>query len=175
MVRSALSFRQASIVVVAWVLLLPFTAGAQVPSGSTLAPDLQSYMVSKDLGTERWTINLNLFSADPTNIINITGNIFRSDGGPASFVTCLVRADSNGSLRNPNSTFRLYCSGANACQSTAEQCARQDWTLIDDDVRVPASFFLPPGGNGAASTAEVGSFVDGLIARLGAALAQLRS
>ena len=27
-------------------------------------------------------------------------------------------------------------------------CARDGWTLIADDVRVPASFFLPPGGIG---------------------------
>lgn len=132
------------------------SARAQAPSGSTLSPDFRSYMVNKDLGDERWTIDLNLYAADPSSIISITGNIFRKDGGPASFVTCLVRDDSNGSLRSPSSTFRLSCSGANACASTARQCAREDWTLIDDDVRVPASFFLPPGGNGASAVQDAG-------------------
>ena len=124
------------------------TAAAQVPSGSTLSPDRQSFLVNKDLGAERWTINLNLFSSNPNDIINVTGNIFRSDGGPASFVTCLVRADSTGTLSNPSSSFRLSCSGSNACTTTAEMCARDGWTLISDDVSVPASFFLPPGGIG---------------------------
>ncbi|MEW6269349.1 MAG: hypothetical protein AB1689_08655 [Thermodesulfobacteriota bacterium] len=124
------------------------TAVAQVPSGSTLSPDLQSYLVNKDLGAERWTINLNLYSQDPDDVINVTGNIFRSDGGPASFVECLVREDSTGTLTDPASTFRLSCSGSDACASTAETCARESWTLISDDVPVPASFFLPPGGVG---------------------------
>ena len=124
-------------------------AAAQTPSGSTLSPDLQSFLVNKDLGTERWTINVNLYSTDPDDVINVTGNIFRSDGGPASFVTCLVREDSTGTLNDPDSTFRLSCSGSDACTSTAEFCAREDWTLIADDVSVPASFFLPPGGVGA--------------------------
>jgi hypothetical protein len=126
---------------------------AQVPSGSTLSPDLQSYLVNKDLGSERWTINLNLYSQDPDDVINVTGNIFRSDGGPASFVECLVRDDSTGTLADPASTFRLSCSGSDACTSTAESCARDGWTLISDDVPVPASFFLPPGGLGTLPAA----------------------
>ncbi|MBY0279208.1 hypothetical protein K2Z84_28070 [Candidatus Binatia bacterium] len=124
------------------------TARAQVPSGSTLSPDKQSYLVNKDLGNERWTINVNLFSSNPSDIINVTGSIFRADGGPASFVTCLVRSDSTGTLTNPDSVFRLSCSGSDACTTTAESCARGSWTTISDDVTVPASFFLPPGGAG---------------------------
>ena len=127
------------------------TVRAQQPSGSTLSPDFQSYMVNKDLGPERWTISLNLFSTDPTSIISITGNIFRADDGPASFVTCL---DARGLERRAcairTSSFRLSCSGAGRVPSTAEACAREAWTLIADDVRVPASFFLPSGGNGTA-------------------------
>jgi len=133
------------------VALAAVPAVAQVPSGSTLSPDAQSFLVNKDLGAERWTINLNLFSSNPNDVINITGNIFRSDGGPASFVICLVRVDSTGTLTDPASSFRLSCSGSNACTTTAEMCARDDWTLISDDVSVPASFFLPPGGIGTAS------------------------
>jgi len=148
-------------------------AAAQ-PSGSTLSPDLQSYMVNKDIGSERWTINLNLFSTDPSSIISITGNIFRTGGGPASFVTCLERFDSNGDLRNPSSIFRLACSGASACGSTAETCARTGWTLIADDVRVPASFFLPPGGNAAGDAADARSFLDGLVDHLAAAWSEAR-
>ena len=144
--------RRIRLLVPALVLLIALAAGqagAQAPSGSTLSPDLQSFLVNKDLGNERWTINLNLFSSDPNDVINITGNIFRADGGPASFVTCLVREDSTGTLNDPASSFRLSCSGSNACTTTAETCARDDWALIADDVQVPASFFLPPGGVGA--------------------------
>jgi len=164
-------------VVVTLALVLaaaPRAARAQQPSGSTLSPDRQSYMVNKDIGAERWTINLNLFSQDPASIISITGNIFRADGGPASFVTCLERFDSSGDLRNPSSTFRLACSGASACGTTAEACARTGWTLIAGDVRVPASFFLPPGGNSAADAADARSFLSDLVDRLAAAWRDVR-
>lgn len=135
------------------VVLAAGPATAQ-DSGSTLSPDQQSFLVNKDVGDERWTIGLNLFSTDPANVINVTGNIFRRDGGAASFVACLVRSDSRGSLNDPDSVFRLSCFGADACGSTAARCARDGWRLIADDVPVPASFFLPPGGIGAASEAS---------------------
>jgi hypothetical protein len=135
-------------------LAVTSAAHAQVPSGSTLSPDRQSFLVNKDLGNERWTINVNLFSTDPNDIINVTGSIFRADGGPASFVICLVRSDSTGSLTDPNSVFRLSCSGSDACTTTAESCARSSWTPISNDVTVPASFFLPPGGAGALRIAS---------------------
>ena len=96
------------------VLILTCASAAAQDSGSTLSPDRQSFLVNKDIGNERWTIALNLFSTDPADVINVTGNIFRSDGGPASFVGCLVRADSNGSLNDPSSVFRLSCFGADA-------------------------------------------------------------
>ncbi|MBY0275652.1 hypothetical protein K2Z84_09930, partial [Candidatus Binatia bacterium] len=151
-------------------------AFGQSSSGATLSPDRQSFMVNKDIGQERWTITLNLFSTDPKSVISVTGNIFRADGGPASFVTCLERVDSGGDLRVPSSIFRLSCSGAPACSSSAAACARSGWTLIEDDVRVPASFFLPPDGLGAASsTAATESLLDALVAQLSGALARIRS
>jgi hypothetical protein len=144
--------------IIAIVAFSTFTAApaahAQVPSGSTLSPDRQSYLVNKDLGNERWTINVNLFSTDPNDIINVTGSIFRADGGPASFVICLVRSDSTGTLTDPNSVFRLSCSGSDACTTTAESCARSSWTTISDDVTVPSSFFLPPDGAGPLRAAS---------------------
>jgi len=139
--------RSATLAIVA--LLGTLDARAQSPAGSTLSPDGRSFLVNKDLGNERWTINVNLYGNDPGNVINVTGNIFRADGGPASFVTCLVRSDSDGTLTDPDSLFRLSCSGSDACTTTAEACARDAWTPIADDVSVPASFFLPPGGIGA--------------------------
>jgi len=162
--------------VVLVVVLLAGPAGAQ-DSGSTLSPDRQSFLVNKDVGPERWTIGLNLFSTDPAHVINVTGNIFRADGGPASFVACLVRSDSRGSLRDPDSVFRLACFGADACLGTASRCARDGWLPIADDVQVPASFFLPPGGVGTASDvtlAHADALAERLAQHLSAAWAAVR-
>ncbi|MBM4242501.1 MAG: hypothetical protein FJ148_01635 [Deltaproteobacteria bacterium] len=139
--------RIATLAIVA--LLGAQAARAQAPAGSTLSPDGRSFLINKDLGNERWTINVDLYGNDPDDIINVTGNIFRADGGPASFVTCLVRSDSDGTLTDPDSFFRLSCSGSDACTTNAEACARDAWTPIADDVSVPARFFLPPDGIGA--------------------------
>lgn len=128
--------------------LVPLVAGAD--SGSTLTPDRHSYVVNKDVAGERWTINLNLASLNPQRAINVTGNVYRSGQSP-SFVWCQERDDSTGTLSNPSSVFRLRCSGASACGETATGCARSQWTLIADPVEIPASFFLPPGGEGVAS------------------------
>jgi hypothetical protein len=44
-------------IVLTIALVVPASRGrAQAPSGSTLSPDLRSYMVDKDLGDERWSI-----------------------------------------------------------------------------------------------------------------------
>jgi hypothetical protein len=118
-------------------------------SGATLTPDGLTYLVSKDVGDQRWTIGLNLSSADGASFLNVTGNVFAPDGG-VSFVLCQPRTDSTGTLVDPGSTFRLACYGTGPCPTSASDCARSSWTLIDDLVAVPASFFLPPGGAGAA-------------------------
>jgi hypothetical protein len=150
-VRSARPVRAALVVgCVFSVLLLPSFARSQ--SGSTLTPDRLTYVVNKDVGAERWTINLNLASLDPQRAINVTGNVYRSGQSP-SFVWCQERDDSTGTLANPGSTFRLRCSGASACGTTATGCARSQWSTIADLVEISASFFLPPGGNGIAAAA----------------------
>ena len=128
-------------------LLAPLAARAE--SGATLTPDRHNYVVNKDVGSERWTINLNLASLSPQRAINVTGNVYRSGQAP-SFVWCQEREDSNGTLSKPNSVFRLRCSGASACGDTATGCARSQWSTIADLVEIPASFFLPPGGEGVA-------------------------
>jgi hypothetical protein len=64
-------------------LAVCFAAGAgRAQTGSTLTPDRLSYLVNKDVGTDRFTIGLNLSSTDTSKILNATGNVFRSDGGP---------------------------------------------------------------------------------------------
>ena len=140
-------------VVLAGLVLLATAAPARAESGATLSPDRLSYMVNKDLAGERWTINLNLSSAAPQQLLNATGNVFKPDGSPPVFVLCQIRDDSTGNLADPSSTFRFTCQGADACATTASQCAQTGWSVIAGDVPIPASFFLPPGGNGAAAVA----------------------
>lgn len=130
-------------------------SAANAQTGATLTPNRHNFMVNKDIQAQRWTINLNLASDDPASILNATGNIFDASGGPPQFVLCQVRPDSTGTLNDPASTFRFTCRGTDACQTTASQCARDSWRPIDDDVQIPASFFLPPGGLGDAASAAV--------------------
>ncbi|MEW6272205.1 MAG: hypothetical protein AB1689_23225 [Thermodesulfobacteriota bacterium] len=139
----------ATLLVSAVLLLAPALASAQ--SGSTLTPDRLTYLVNKDVGALRWTINFNLASLDPPRPINVTGNVYDSAGGAPSFVWCQEHEDSTGTLSDPNSIFRLRCSGASACGDTATGCARNEWQTIAELIEIPASFFLPDGGNGLAS------------------------
>jgi hypothetical protein len=141
-------------VVLAGLAVLASSGVARAQSGATLSPDRLSYMVNKDLAGERWTINLNLSSAAPQTFLNATGNVFKPDGSPPVFVLCQIRADSDGDLADPSSTFRFTCQGADACPTTATECARTGWSVISADVPIPAGFFLPPGGNGAVSRAS---------------------
>lgn len=137
--------------------LLVTAASAHAQSGATLTPDRLSYMVNKDLAGERWTINLNLADLQAAQFLNATGNVFKPDGSPPVFVLCQIREDSAGSLADPGSEFRFTCQGADACPTTATECAQTGWSLIATDIAIPASFFLPPGGNGAAAVAALGS------------------
>lgn len=142
-----------SLVTVGLVLCLPAPGWSQ--SGTTLTPDRRTFLVNKDLGAERWTISAGLATDDVESVISVTGNVFRSDGGPPSFVLCQIRNDSTGSLSDPASVFRLTCQGTRACQTSARECARDEWDPIADAVEIPASFFLPPTGLG--NVARVGA------------------
>jgi hypothetical protein len=133
-------------------------------AGATLTPDRLTYLVNKDVGSERWTIGLNLGRPDGATFLNVTGNVFRSDGGPPSFIVCQVREDSTGSLTDPTSSFRLTCRGSGACEDTASACSRLDWEPINRDIQLPAGFFLPPGG--ARPSAAAGA--DRVVSRAGA-------
>src|SRR5262245_23107825 len=86
-----------------------FSTPGWAQSGTTLTPDRRTFLVNKDLGAERWTISAGLATDDVESVISVTGNVFRSDGGPPSFVLCQIRNDSIGSLSDPASVFRLTC------------------------------------------------------------------
>lgn len=156
-------------------LLVPLVAAsAFAQSGATLTPDSQSFLVNKDIGNERWTIALNLSSADPGSFNNITGNVFKRDGSPPSFILCQVRLDSTGTLNDPSSIFRLQCSGTNACESTAKDCARTDWVPISNDIQIAADFFLPPAGLGSGASAAATAARDTTWAKIGSQLGTIR-
>lgn len=155
--------RTARILFVALLALAPAaTCRAQAEAGSTLSPDGLSFLVSKDLAGERWAISLSFiprFDAqggiESYTLRSVSGNVFPTNGGPPSFLFCEPTPGSQGDLSDPSSTFRLRCFGSSACATTAIECAQNDFPLIADDVAVPASFFLPPGGLGVAARAKI--------------------
>ena len=123
--------------VVALVATHAAVAGAQPrQSGVQLTPDLQSVLVSKDVGTERWAIALN---ADGT----ATGNVFRQDGAPPSFLWCEELTD-----RRTDTELTLSCYAASAC--AAAPCDAGDWQFVAD-VTLPTAFFEPPASSPSPS------------------------
>ena len=158
----------AGAILVALLLVPASVVTARAADGaSTPTPDLLTFLVSKDVGVERWVVSLNLSPSDPGVVANVTGNVFKSDGSAPSFVVCRPRPDSQGSLLDRDSTFRFVCDGAGACATTARECAMNDWRRIADDVALPARFFLPDAGLAAAGQT-------GIAARAALALADLR-
>ena len=116
------------------VVALATTAHAQ-SSGLQQTPDSARYLISKDVGAERWAISYNL--ADKT----VTGNVFKTDGSAPSFVYCnnIIEAISP----NPaDIQYTLDCYGADA--GAAAPCTGSQWTLIAAGITLPGSFLLPP-------------------------------
>jgi len=104
-------------------------------TGVQVTPDHTHVLVSKDVGVERWAI------AGSAVDDSISGNVFRSDGGPPAFVWCRKTGDDqNPAIRNRMLTYE--CSGADACPASGCDPEKQ-WNLIASDVHLLASFFLP--------------------------------
>ena len=112
------------------------TAWAQRQSGIQLTPDSGRYLISKDVGTDRWAISYNL--DDHT----VTGNVFPTNGGPPQFVWCsTVSVDQ---APNPaDAQYNLSCEFAQPC--AAAPCSDAAWKLgAPVPVTVAGSFLLPP-------------------------------
>src|SRR5690606_22355620 len=62
------------------LILVPALAEAQ--SGVQWTRERDATLVSKDVGPERWAITYRLSDG------RVTGNVFRTDGGPTSFLDC---------------------------------------------------------------------------------------
>lgn len=105
---------------------------AAAPSGTRTSRDGRQVLISKDVGSERWAISMNL--ADGT----VTGNVFRADGGDPQFVWCERLGDDGGSPNEVQITFS--CRGADRCDSSP--CLASSWTDLGQ-VTLPGSFFLP--------------------------------
>jgi len=105
-------------------------AHAQRQSGIQLTPDSQRYLISKDVGTDRWAISYNL--ADKT----VTGNVFPQNGGNPSFLACVIVSDV---AVDP---YQLTCQFAQGCPQAP--CSGQ-WGEPFPVPDIPRSFFLPEG------------------------------
>ena len=112
---------------------LAATARAQ-SSGSQQTPDSARYLISKDVGAERWAISFNL--ADGT----VTGNVFKTDGSAPSFIFCRITNVTESAVP-ADVQYTLDCSGADAC--TAAPCTPMQWTTIATGIALPGSFLLP--------------------------------
>jgi hypothetical protein len=112
------------------IVLLFAPALAHAQSGVQWTRDRDATLVSKDVGSERWAITYRLSDG------HVTGNVFRTDGGPASFLDC-----PRTSVNDTDATFDCY--GAAAC--AAAPCPESQYSLIATDVTLPLSFFFPPG------------------------------
>ena len=104
-------------------------------AGVQVTPDGKALLVSKDVGAERWAIH------GSTEDDSLTGNVFRTDGGPPAFLWCTLTAqDGNPDLRERVLTYA--CFGADSCPGIP--CNPDlTWSLINDEVRLKGSFFLP--------------------------------
>lgn len=131
--REEFMIRKIVFVIAAAVLVLPALALAQ--AGVQLTPDSARYLISKDVGPERWAISVNV--EDRT----ATGNVFKTDGSPTSFVWCdITNIDAN---TDPEKIeFTLSCWGADACASAP--CNDSEWSFIASGIKLDGSFMLPP-------------------------------
>jgi hypothetical protein len=118
------------------VVLASADRAAAQGSGVQQTPDSQRYLISKDVGPERWAISFNL--ADRT----VTGNVFKTDGSPPSFIWCSI----TNIATNPDpaaTQYTLDCSGADAC--TEAPCEPSEWTPIASGLVIGGDFLLPDG------------------------------
>jgi hypothetical protein len=110
------------------LLVAPALAAAQ--SGVQWTRQRDATLVSKDVASERWAITYRLSDG------HVTGNVFRTDGGPPAFLDC-----DRTSVTDTDVMFD--CFGADACG--AAPCPTSQYTLISSGISLPLSFFFPPG------------------------------
>ncbi len=102
-------------------------------SGIQLSPGSNRYFINKDVNGERWSITYNL--DDKT----VTGNVFPTDGGPPTFLSCnITRVEQ---APNPaDSQYFLECRTAGSCETAP---CNDQWGAPFDAGSLPGSFLLP--------------------------------
>jgi hypothetical protein len=106
------------------------------PAGTQMTPDSRRYLISKDVGAERWAISFDLETR------TVTGNVFKTDGSPPSFIFCQIKSETPAEDPAANA-YLLDCYGADACASAP--CSDDAWTLIAQDLAIGGDFLLPDG------------------------------
>jgi hypothetical protein len=109
-------------------------ANAQLGSGLQMTPDSRRYLISKDVGAERWAISFNL------NDRTVTGNVFKTDGSAPSFIWCRITSETP-NVDPRQTSYTLDCSGAGAC--AAAPCSSDGWTPIASGLVITGDFLLP--------------------------------
>ena len=135
--RARFRFRSLAAVLAAAVVACAATsAHAQRQSGINLTPDSARYLISKDVGSDRWAITYNL--DDRT----VTGNVFSTAGSAPQFVWCTTTSVQQAA--NPaDAQYNLRCQFAGPCAEAP--CTASQWEQSAPvDVTVPGSFLLPP-------------------------------
>ncbi|MFM7734990.1 MAG: right-handed parallel beta-helix repeat-containing protein, partial [Alphaproteobacteria bacterium] len=105
-------------------------AAAVAGDGVELSAACDATYVNKRVGAnEQWAITWDL-------VAHVSGNVFKLDGGPPSFVECWRRPGGDDAL------LSFDCYGSPACRTPP--CAAA-WTSIPGPTVVQASFLYPPG------------------------------
>lgn len=122
-------------VAIAAALVAALASGAAAQSsGIQQTPDSARYLISKDVGAERWAISYNF------NDRTVTGNVFKTDGSAPSFIWCKITNEAPAA--NPaDNQYTLDCFGAPAC--VAAPCADTAWTPIASGLVIGGDFLLP--------------------------------
>jgi hypothetical protein len=126
--KNSTAFRGA--LVLSAVAALAFPDAALSSDSAQFSPACDKILVNKAVGAEQWAITLDLGTRD------VLGNVFRTDGGPASFLSCDFQGEDDGVLT-------YDCIGAQGCVFPPF-CGGEQWTTIAT-VDVPETFFLPEG------------------------------
>lgn len=112
-------------------------------SGSTLTPRLETFLSSKPVGSERWSVALQVDRETRRGIA--TGNVFLTDASPPKFVYCGSKPGIDVLLSLVAGVpIEFDCVGTDRCESDPNSC-RNAWTPIAS-APVPVSLFLPDKG-----------------------------
>jgi hypothetical protein len=134
--RARFRFRSSTAMLAAIVATCAATAAhAQRESGINLTPESARYLISKDVGSERWAITYNL--EDRT----VTGNVFSTAGSAPQFVWCTTTSVEQAA--DPAAAqYNLRCQFAGSCGDAP--CNTSQWEQSAPvDVTVQGSFLLP--------------------------------